>query len=236
MKLFAVAAVLSVVSAADVVLHHRVFHPDLPAQPYLKRATVSLDTATVEAVPTLAKDLVAFSEALQTLDHTAEALYQVALEHEGDTSEAFWDYSSVKACYLSKTSADTILLHLSSGESIPFAIDYFVSPIPHDGSCPQTKSSKTSSPSAALKTFANKVQRLNSTVLLKRPETPPLPELRAPPPLTPEGEVVKPVPEKSFIQKYWMYMVAVVLILAVGSGPEDPEQPRRGGGGGGGGQ
>lgn len=39
------------------------------------------------------------------------------------------------------------------------------------------------------------------------------PELRAPPPFTPQGEVVKPVPEKSFIQKYWMYIAALVLIL-----------------------
>ncbi|KAH9482376.1 hypothetical protein JR316_0004476 [Psilocybe cubensis] len=234
MKLPVLAAFLSVANAAELVLHHRVFHPDLPSQQYRKRSTVSLDTATAEHVPTFAQDLAAFADAVRTLDRDAEVLYQVALEHEGDSSEALWDYSSVKACYLSKATADTILLHLPSGQdNSPFAIDYFVSPIPHDGSCPQTKS-KTSSPASSLKAFSNKVQRLNSTVLLRQPTTPPLPELRAPPPLTPEGQVVKPVPEKSFIQKYWMYIVAVVLVLAVGSGPEEPEQPKRGGGGGGG--
>jgi hypothetical protein len=31
------------------------------------------------------------------------------------------------------------------------------------------------------------------------------PELRKPPPLTPQGEPVKPAPEQSFIQKYWIY-------------------------------
>jgi len=39
------------------------------------------------------------------------------------------------------------------------------------------------------------------------------PELRTPPPLTPEGEVVQPVPERSFLQKYWMYLAAVLVAL-----------------------
>lgn len=39
------------------------------------------------------------------------------------------------------------------------------------------------------------------------------PELRIPPPLTPEGEPVASVPEKSFVQKYWIYMVVVLGAL-----------------------
>lgn len=39
------------------------------------------------------------------------------------------------------------------------------------------------------------------------------PELRSPPPLTPEGQVVTPEPEKSFIQKYWIYVLAFVVIV-----------------------
>jgi hypothetical protein len=35
--------------------------------------------------------------------------------------------------------------------------------------------------------------------------------LRAPPPLTPQGTIAQPEPEKSLIQKYWVY-VAVALI------------------------
>ncbi|KDR83612.1 hypothetical protein GALMADRAFT_56494, partial [Galerina marginata CBS 339.88] len=128
-------------------------------------------------------------------------------------------------------SSETIVLHLPHGQDAqPFAVDYFVSPIPHDGSCPQSKSKATLTPSASIKSFANKVQRINSTLLVRPPHIPPLPELRAPPPITPEGEIVKPVPEKTFIQKYWMYIGAVVLIVLVGGGPEDTEQPRRGGG------
>ena len=69
------------------------------------------------------------------------------------------------------------------------------------------------------------------------------PELHAPPPLTPQGEIVQPVPEKSFLRKYWMYIVALLLIFCMSfmeSSPSlnstsfhpvlvggDEEQPRR---------
>lgn len=43
------------------------------------------------------------------------------------------------------------------------------------------------------------------------------PGLRQPPPLTPQGTIVQPEPEKSFIQKYWIY-IAVVLV-ALGAFP-----------------
>lgn len=142
-------------------------------------------------------------------------------------------YPLARQCYLGRVSTDTIILHLSSGQDVqPFALDYFVSPIPSDGSCPPTKSKKPLSASSSLKNFASKIQNLNSTLLIHSPDTPPpyvacppfyaiylpiytlsSPELRTPPPLTPEGEVVKPVPEKTFIQKYWMYIGALVLII-----------------------
>lgn len=97
MRVSVIAAFVSVVSASDVIqLYHRVFHPNLPAQPYLERATASLSGVLVPA-PTLAEDLASFSDVLQSLDDPTEALYQVALGHQGDTSEAFWDFSSVKA-------------------------------------------------------------------------------------------------------------------------------------------
>ena len=83
----------------------------------------------------------------------------------------------------------------------------------------------------SLRSFADKIQNLNSTILLRSSDFPPSyvsslsveiyptkhilyrPQLHAPPPFTPEGEVVQPVPEKSFIQKYWMYIAALLLIL-----------------------
>jgi hypothetical protein len=37
--------------------------------------------------------------------------------------------------------------------------------------------------------------------------------LKEPPQLSPQGDVVQPVPEKSFIQKYWIYIVGVLLAI-----------------------
>lgn len=39
------------------------------------------------------------------------------------------------------------------------------------------------------------------------------PSLRVPPPVTVEGKPVEPLPEKSFIQKYWIYMVVALFAL-----------------------
>jgi hypothetical protein len=39
------------------------------------------------------------------------------------------------------------------------------------------------------------------------------PALRAPPPLMPEGALVQPEPEKTFVQKYWMILIAVLFFL-----------------------
>lgn len=49
------------------------------------------------------------------------------------------------------------------------------------------------------------------------------PELRSPPPLTPEGQVITPEPEKSFLQKYWIYILALMAFL----GQFSPPPPRR---------
>src|SRR6266540_2567881 len=39
------------------------------------------------------------------------------------------------------------------------------------------------------------------------------PALRTPPALTPEGEVVQPPIPKSFLQKYWLYIVGFLLVF-----------------------
>lgn len=45
------------------------------------------------------------------------------------------------------------------------------------------------------------------------------PVLRTPPPLTAEGKVAEPVPEKSFLQKYWIYLVVAVIALGKSLSP-----------------
>ena len=53
--------------------------------------------------PQLYDVLVSFSEMLETLQHPDGALYQLALQHEGDETNALWDISSVKiVCFILK--------------------------------------------------------------------------------------------------------------------------------------
>ena len=98
MRLIAAASFLAVVSA-NVNLYHRVFHPSLRDLPYAHRASISFtpdSNPVMVSSPQLYDSLVSFSEMLETLQYTDGALYQLALEHEGDTSNALWDLSSVK--------------------------------------------------------------------------------------------------------------------------------------------
>lgn len=99
MRLIAAASFLAVVNA-NVNLYHRVFHPSLRDLPYTHRASISFPTDSNPVMvpsPQLYNSLVSFSEMLKTLQNDTDgALYQLALEHEGDASNALWDLSSVK--------------------------------------------------------------------------------------------------------------------------------------------
>ncbi|KAF9008946.1 hypothetical protein BDQ17DRAFT_1301160 [Cyathus striatus] len=225
---------LAAASATHLRLLHRVFHPLLPHQSYLERATlhVSNDDLSVHPVSSLRDDVLHFSQLLNTPGvDTSDALYQVALQHPDDKSDAQWDISSVKACHLGQATAQILLLHSSSHEQVPFTFDYFVSPISRDGSCVSSKKLKNSNDQSRLteyatRAFADNIQRLNISLVVQHPAFAPSPELRTPPPLSRDGEVVQPAPEKSFLQKYWMYIAAVMIALLMTGGPEE-EQPRR---------
>lgn len=220
----------SVVAQSSFKIHHRIFHPSLQPFPYTERGTLIITghSATFQPSPSIPNDFAAFFDLLQSLESPEHALYQVALGNAGDDQ---WDFSSVKVCHLHTMSTDSLHLHFPDYLSTePFAMDYFVSPTPHDGSCPQL--AKRKGKSQAMNTspfhaFTAGGLSLNTTIFLKKPIAPPLPELRTPPPLTPEGEVVQPVPERSFLQKYWMYLAAVLVALLLSGGPEE-EQPRQG--------
>ena len=103
MKLIAAAAFLAVVDA-NVNLYHRVYHPTKTDLPYAHRASISFSPDASPIMlpsPQLHDTLVSFSKMLETLQHTDGALYQLALQHEGDKSNALWDISSVKiVCFV----------------------------------------------------------------------------------------------------------------------------------------
>lgn len=240
MRILAVLSLFSLVLAQDQLeykLHHRVFHPQKSGKAFdpfgsllLSRSAgpVGLSAAPPQLIlsDSHSSDLHAFAQTLlhdsdsqQELD-LESALYQLALEHPGDKDTSQWDVSSVKACHLTDSSSESIIVHVSQDGS-PFAIDFFVSPVPRDGSCPKKPSRKTkvqSDNGLDFKPFAN------TSVIIRGPTYPPLPQLNTPPPLTTEGKLVEPVPEKSFLQKYWVYIAVALLALVFSPAPAEDDQ------------
>jgi len=210
-------SLLPLAFAEDFRILHRIHDPLAPSPlPFSERGILSVSSSSQSLVASasLGDDLLQFAETAQSLNG---ALYQVALEREGDEHQGEWSISSVKACHLPKSTSETFIIHQTS-DSKPFALDYFISPVPHDGSCSNTKAG--SNPNKFHQTY-------NTTLSLRSPRLPPLPELRKPPPLTPQGEPVKLVPEQSFIQKYWMYSLVALAALLLTSGGEE-EVPKEG--------
>jgi hypothetical protein len=165
--------------------HLRIFHrlrlPLAAPLPFAQRGTLHVTDSTLSFTPstTVPNDLQQFANLLHDA-RPQEALYQVALEREGDPNDHHWDVSSVKAvclrinsqtpsltvlfqCLLPQILSDSFVFHVSrSGK--PFALDYFVAPIPHDGSCPMVN---TTTP-PIWPVFEN------TTVALQQPFLPPL--------------------------------------------------------------
>ncbi|KAH8999263.1 hypothetical protein EDB92DRAFT_1940932 [Lactarius akahatsu] len=212
-------------------LYHRILHPSLPDQSFFHRGTIQHGKARIEAAPSLQYDLLAFAE---TSAHVTDALYQLALDPHPGQSDSLWLISTVKAvtipfsppsplllfssppppfflqCHLINPTNERIVIHLPSPGGTPFALDYFLDSVPSDGACPP---SRVSSPTLA--------SPRNATIIFSLPGQPPLPELRTPPPLTATGDPVTQVPEKTFLQKYWLYIViALGALLIAPSGEE----------------
>ncbi|TFK29377.1 hypothetical protein FA15DRAFT_582790 [Coprinopsis marcescibilis] len=201
-------AFLTTAYGADYKLHHRVFHPQLPVSQWTEHAIVSLggDGPQFQAQPRISQDFQSFSDSLKSATNDLnEALYQVALQPSADAADNEWSVSSVKLCHLLGTTSQTVVLYLTSEEA-PYSLNYFLSPTPHGGSCPPLIMDMAKPLSHV---------QLNTTLSLRMPSSPPLPELRAPPSLTPEGKIATPVPEKSFIQKYWIYIAIGFAVLSM---------------------
>ncbi|KAI0375691.1 hypothetical protein BV20DRAFT_904344, partial [Pilatotrama ljubarskyi] len=214
------ALLLLAQAAPQLRLKHRIFHPSLPAAPFDDRATLLLSgsgpSAEARLVPseTLADDLLVYTRAAEGLK---DALYQVALEHPADTQQSQWAISSVLACHLPYSTSESFTIHLDQNGD-PFSLDYFVGPVPHNGACPKRgrKAAAEAGP-VDFKPIAN------TTVLLRSPSFPPLPQLRVPPPVTAEGKPVEQPREKSFLEKYWMYIAIALVALTLAPAPAEEE-------------
>ncbi|KAK7061842.1 hypothetical protein R3P38DRAFT_2831866 [Favolaschia claudopus] len=214
------AARLAWAADSSYNVFHRIHEPTQPEHPFLPRGTLHITDNGIpafEPATSLSQDLTQFADEIQAVKG---ATYQLALELD-ESQPGRWEVvSGVKVCHLNSATSEIILLH-STRAGKPYALDYFVAPIPHNGACP-----KKSRGPASLRSFAQNVATLNTTIEIRLPRIPPLPELRVPPPLTPEGQPVVPPPEQSFFRKYWMYGAAILIALMLSGGPEE-EQPAK---------
>ena len=99
-------------AASDTSLRilHRVWHPSLTSEPFLERGTVLLTgsgpvpQASLVPAQGLETQLLAFAEASQNIEYDKDlVLYQLALEHPGDTQSSQWHVSAVKAVRIPST-------------------------------------------------------------------------------------------------------------------------------------
>ncbi|PSS37367.1 hypothetical protein PHLCEN_2v844 [Hermanssonia centrifuga] len=121
-------------------LHHRIYHPSLPSEPFTERGALLLADSGPAA--------------------------KASLVHS-DTLQA--DLSSFLQTAQNIPQKD-------NDDGKPFAIDYFVTPVPHNGACPKKRRSSTVTKSGSpdvpgAPSFA---LGLNSTVLVRAPTFPPL--------------------------------------------------------------
>jgi hypothetical protein len=81
-------------AAESFQIYHRLYQPNQPETPFTLRGSVLIPAygnASFQSSPTIALDLTQFAGELQTLKG---ALYQVALERQGDGKVGQWDIAS----------------------------------------------------------------------------------------------------------------------------------------------
>jgi hypothetical protein len=87
----------STLAHTQSTLFHRIYHPLDPPVQFSQRGSILISdsSATFQPAETYSDDLKYFADTLQSLDG---ALYEIALEREGDPTD--WVFSSVKAVRL----------------------------------------------------------------------------------------------------------------------------------------
>ncbi|KAJ1309127.1 hypothetical protein OPQ81_004803 [Rhizoctonia solani] len=203
---FAVLLSFTVVTSAfasndtAVHVHHRIRRLSEEPTPFSHKGTVVLTPTGPSYAPAGA-----FRDQLTAwISSSPDARYDIALETEGNPDE--WPRSSVKLCYLTAAYEEFLTLHKTVSGDI-FALDYHLDSVPKNGACPHKPS----------------VMFISSTdIQIKSPSPALTPRFKVPPPMSADGQPIKPVPEKSFIQKYWMYIVpGLIILLVLPAGPED---------------
>ncbi|WWC70468.1 uncharacterized protein I206_104419 [Kwoniella pini CBS 10737] len=201
---------LSSVTNADETtiykLHHRFLPHPSPQSPlaYQPLGNVKIHDNSYNFIVTSENT----NDGIEQTDN-GKGWYQVGVQlGENDLSEE-WLITSTRSCYLYST-LPKIEIHLSSS-SIPTSIS--ILPLSNKGCHSNlTQSIKLPTSNQLLVEFSKSSHRTTS------------PNLAPPPTVDPStGSPAPPEEEKSFMQKYWMYIVGIALFFAIQMGPDDPK-------------
>lgn len=209
-------------------VYHRVVFPGQAVAAFTSRGTIEVSEDATSA-PLAFKPADSAQGELQELrtwlagasvDHLEAGLYQVALQFSDEQVDPeSWDFQSVRLCHIPGSTTETISLQQAPGSSSGnhvYTFDYYVSPIPRDGSCPKPHSRTDVGHPLS-----------NTTVALRSLNFPPITTLRAPIQLSEAGEPVKPPVEQSFLQKYWIYIAGAALVLLVATPADETAAPEK---------
>ncbi|KAL9939884.1 hypothetical protein V8E36_001701 [Tilletia maclaganii] len=232
----AAAAAADSTSTDDATSHFTLFHRSLSHgnsnsawEPRARIALVDRATTLEPYLPPSAtyEELMGAAQGQDSPLGQAEAaqagtdLYQLLLVsgHGEDASRraqaAEGPLTSVKKCHLVSTSSklrDELTIHLPSlaaRSRTPVAISYTVPGLVLDSNaCPLPESG----PYAKRWT---EVSGVDTTIRIAAPVYAAEPPLRAPIPVKKDGTPEVPPPEKSFLQKYWMYLLPVLILMFI---------------------
>ncbi|WVR07302.1 hypothetical protein IAU60_004343 [Kwoniella sp. DSM 27419] len=147
--------------------------------------------------------------------------YQVALSRDVSEDEGDWLIASTRACYLA---AGPPLIRISTESdpaSRPIHLSLHPSPALRSSGCPASANGTSLGlPKSSQEVTVEFVQ---PTIVVKGPQ------LAAAPNLDPTtGTVVPPPEEKSWTQKYWMYILGIGIFFAITMGPDEPKGGAKG--------
>ncbi|BGP12953.1 hypothetical protein JCM10213_006592 [Rhodosporidiobolus nylandii] len=174
--------------------------------------------------------------------------YQLAVRDAAWGDEGEVSFVSVEPCTLYSKPSSPLSEHLTLSWTSPSAdipssfggaLAYRTSSSIESSACDRSASAKERARFTLEGLKKAKVEvRLErpAAVELKKPAHPELPkDQQKPVVLDKDGKIIPPPKEKSFIQKYWMYIVPVLLIILLNGGEAPQEGQGQGGQAGGGG-
>ncbi|PWN51521.1 hypothetical protein IE53DRAFT_386107 [Violaceomyces palustris] len=156
------------------------------------------------------------------------------LEGRGDQDLERFNLRSVKGCHLNPVHLgpdgsflkDFLIIHPSGGSDpshlrFTYKVDLSDAQMDQRG-CPIPEAATRKSTPPTTEDEGSHLKGFNTTLKVQLGQKFQRPKLRTPLPVKEDGTVEEPVKEKTFLQKYWMYLIPIAFLLILPPGGEEP--------------